>query len=195
MRALLAPLLLGAAALQGDDLREARTKGRADAPVTVYEMSDFQCPWCARFARETLPALEREYIATGRIRLVYVNFPLPMHRNAVPAAELAMCAARQGRFWPVHDLLYRHQSRWEGLDQPGETFLELADSAGANREEMVRCLRSSEVRNLVRSDAEGAYRSGARSTPTFYIEGGLLVGAQPIQVFRQVLDSILRRGQ
>jgi protein-disulfide isomerase len=195
MRALLAVLLLGAVALQGDDLREARTKGRADAPVTVYEMSDFQCPWCARFARETLPALEREYIATGRMRLVYVNFPLPMHRNAVPAAELAMCAARQGRFWPVHDLLYRHQSRWEGLDQPGELFLDLADSAGANREETVRCLRNAEVRSLVRSDAEGAYRSGARSTPTFYIEGGLLVGAQPIQVFRQVLDSILRTRQ
>lgn len=175
-----------------DDLREARSKGSPTAPITVYEMSDFQCPYCALFWRETLPALEREYIGTGLVRLVYVNFPLRTHPNAVPAAELAMCAARQGRFWPVHDLLYRHQERWSPLSEPGALFLSLGDSAGADRRELETCLASGSTRELVRRDGEGAWRAGARSTPTFYIEGGLLEGAHPIESFRTVLDSILR---
>ncbi|MEK6767897.1 MAG: thioredoxin domain-containing protein [Gemmatimonadota bacterium] len=192
MRLLLVPLLLIATLLQQDDLIAARSKGSPAAPVTIYEISDFQCPYCAQFWRETLPALEREYVARGKVRFVFVNLPLPMHRNAVPAAELAMCAARQNRFWAVHDQLYRHQARWEGLTEPGSFFLALGDSAGANRDSLVVCVRSGATRDVVRSDAEGAYRSGARSTPSFYIEGGLLVGAQPIEVFRSVLDSIIR---
>jgi len=182
---------LSAARLQ-DDLRAARTRGSATAPVTIYEMSDFQCPWCGRFARETLPALEREYVATGKVKIVFVNYPLPMHQNAGPAAELAMCAAKQNRFWQVHDRLFRTQERWENLEQPGMFFLALADSAGADRDQVAACVRSGATRDLVRADAEGSARAGARSTPTFYIEGGLMSGAQPITVFRQVLDSIIR---
>jgi len=177
-------------AIVQDDLRSARTKGRADAPVTIYEMSDFQCPACAHFFRTTLPALEREYIATGKVKLIYVNFPLPRHPNAVPAAELAMCAARQSLFWPVHDLLFRHQTRWAELREPGTYLLGLADSAGADRNAITQCLRSGATRDLVRQDAEGAARTGASSTPSFYIEGGMMNGSYPIEVFRQVLDSI-----
>jgi protein-disulfide isomerase len=178
-----------------DDLRAARTKGSPAAPVTIYEMSDFQCPWCARFALETMPALDSEYIRTGKVRLVFVNLPLPSHPNAGPAAELAMCAARQGRFWPVHDLLFRHQQRWAGLREPGAYFLGLADSARADRDAMATCLRTGATRELVQRDAEGAARSGARSTPSFYIEGGILPGAQPIEVFREILDSIIAARQ
>lgn len=187
---LLLPLL--AAGTQQDDLRAARTKGSPRAPVTIYEMSDFQCPWCARFTRETLPALEREYVATGKVRLIFVNFPLPMHHNAEPAAELAMCAARQGKFWPMHDLLFRHQEQWGEMREPGSYFLALGDSAGLNREALVTCVQNNLTRDLVRTDAEGSVRSGANSTPSFYIEGGIVSGAQPIEVFRQVLDSIIR---
>ena len=180
------------AAATQDDLRAARTKGSATAPVTIYEMSDFQCPWCGRFARETLPILEREYVATGKVKIVFVNFPLSMHKNAVPAAELAMCAGRQGKFWQVHDLLFRHQDRWEGLAQPGSYFLALGDSAGVDRDQLVACVRTGATRAIVEEDANGSARTGARSTPAFYIEGGMMTGAQPIAVFRQVLDSIIR---
>lgn len=173
-----------------DDLRAARSKGSPTAPITIYEMSDFQCPACRHFATNTLPALEREYIATGKVRLIYVNFPLPMHPNAVPAAELAMCAARQNKFWPVHDLLFRHQERWAQMREPGTFFLSLADSAGADRNAIAQCVRSGATRALVQSDAEGSARSGARSTPSFHIEGGLVAGAVPIGMLRPVLDSI-----
>ena len=112
--------------------------------------------------------------------------------NIEPAAELAMCGARQGKFWQLHDLLFRTQRRWQGLAEPGSFFLGLADSVGANRDSVMSCMRNGTTRALVRSDAEGSVRSGAHSTPTFYIEGGLVVGAQPMEVFRAVLDSIVR---
>jgi protein-disulfide isomerase len=176
-----------------DDLRAERTRGSSGAPVTVYEISDFQCPFCAEFWRETLPAIERDYVATGKVQLVFVNMPLTgLHPNAEPAAELAMCAARQHKFWPMHDLLFRYQDRWANLPEPGSFFLALGDSVGANRGQLQQCLRAKAMRPVVQADFEGSRRSGAASTPTFYIEGELLVGAQPYSLFKQVLDSIIR---
>jgi len=177
---------------QQDDLLAARTHGSPTAPVTVYEISDFQCPFCARFWLETMPSLEREYVVPGKVKFIFVNYPLPMHPNAVPAAELAMCAARQGKFWPMHDVLFRNQARWSALSEPGTVFLSYGDSVGANREALTSCVRDGTMRNVVRADAEGGARSGARSTPSFYIEGGLIAGAQPVETFRAVLDSIIR---
>ena len=170
-----------------------RVRGAATAPVTVYEMSDFQCPYCREFATTTFPAIDSAYVATGKVRWAFVNFPLTnIHHNAVPAAEVALCAARQGAFWRVHDLLYRHQDVWAPLKEPAAFFLTLADSARISRPALLACLQSPATEDAIRADAQGAERSGASSTPTFYIEGGLLVGAQPLPVFRQVLDSILR---
>jgi protein-disulfide isomerase len=168
-----------------------RTRGSATAPITVYEMSDFQCPYCRRFSLETFPTLEREYVATGKVRWVFVNFPLTsLHSNAVPAAETALCAAKQGAFWPVHDLLFQYQNTWAPLKEPAAFFISLADSAQLSKPKLLECVRSPATRAEVRAEAEGAERSGASSTPTFYIEGGLLAGAHPVEVFRQVLDSI-----
>jgi protein-disulfide isomerase len=170
---------------------DARSKGSATAPVTVYEMSDFQCPYCRRFAIETFPALDSLYVATGKVRWVFINFPLTsLHPNAVPAAGIALCAAKQNAFWPVHDLLYRHQATWAALKDPADYLLSLADSAKISKPELLECVKSPTTNEEVRADAEGASRAGATSTPAFYIEGGLLVGAQPLDLFRQVLDSI-----
>lgn len=195
MRLILPLLALGPAAplaAQSSSALANRSKGSPDAPVTVYEMSDFQCPYCRRFALETFPALEREYINPGKVRWVFVNFPLTsIHANAVAAAQVALCAARQGAFWPVHDLLYTHQETWAPLKEPAPFLLTLADSAGISKAQLVSCVRSPATEGEVRSEAEGSEKSGASSTPSFYIEGGLLVGAHPIAVFRQVLDSVV----
>ncbi len=170
-----------------------RSKGRSDAPVTVYEMSDFQCPYCRDFALTTFPVLEREYAETGKVRFVYVNLPLTtLHPNAAAAAAAALCAARQRRFWPMHDLLFRHQEEWAKLAEPRPSFLALGDSAGLRRGRLASCLASPDAASDVAADAERAVRAGARSTPTFYIEGALLEGAAPLAVFRTVLDSIYR---
>jgi protein-disulfide isomerase len=170
---------------------DSRSKGSATAPVTVYEMSDFQCPYCRRFAIETFPALDSLYVGTGKVRWVFINFPLTsLHPNAVPAAGIGLCAAKQNAFWPVHDLLYRHQATWAALEDPADYLLSLADSAKISKPDLLACVKSPATNEAVRADAEGASRAGATSTPAFYIEGGLLVGAQPLDLFRQVLDSI-----
>jgi protein-disulfide isomerase len=170
-----------------------RIRGSASAPVTVYEMSDFQCPYCREFALSTFPALDSAYVASGRVRWVFVNFPLTsIHHNAAAAAEVAYCAAQQGGFWRVHDLLYQHQDVWAPLKQPTAFFLTLADSAKLSKPALLACVQSPSTEDAIRADAQGASRAGAESTPSFYIEGGLLVGAHPLPVFRQVLDSILK---
>ena len=178
---------------QASDPLAARAKGRSDAPVTVYEMSDFQCPYCREFALGTMPLLEREYVQAGKIRFVYINLPLSsVHKNAASAAEVALCAARQEHFWPMHDLLFRHQDQWATLASPRPYLLALGDSAGLDTARLARCVASGATAADVRADAERARRSGATSTPTFYIEGALLEGAAPVTVFRTVLDSIYR---
>jgi protein-disulfide isomerase len=197
MRATALLLVLLAVVSNRDDARQgsltARSRGRPDAPVTVYEMSDFQCPYCRDFALTTFPVLEREYVATGKVRFVYVNLPLTnLHPNAEAAGAAALCAARQQRFWPMHDLLFRHQDDWAKLADPRAYFLALGDSAGLNRARLADCLASPDARSEVVADAERSARAGARSTPTFYIEGALLEGAAPVAVFRTVLDSIYR---
>jgi len=189
--AALLALCTGAAA-QADPLA-ARSKGRPSAPVTVYEMSDFQCPYCRDFALNTMPILEREYVATGKARFVFINLPLSrLHAHAVAAAEMALCAARQHKFWPMHDLLFQRQDQWAGRADPGPYFLALGDSAGLDRAALARCVASKAMRAVIREDSARAAAAGARSTPTFYIERGLLEGAAPVEVFRAVLDSIYR---
>jgi len=172
-----------------------RSKGRLDAPVTIYEMSDFQCPYCRDFALNTLPTLEREYIATGKVRLVFIVFPIQtIHPNAMAAAQVALCAAHENRFWPVHDALFAKQPDWAPLKDPKAYLLALADSAGGGGggagSALRQCVDSGRGRDAVEVDIAAAQRAGAHSTPTFYIEGGLIEGDAPAAVFRQVLDSV-----
>jgi len=193
LAAALALLVLPAWGGHQSDPLASRSLGRAEAPVVVYEMSDFQCPYCRQFALTVFPTLEREFVHTGKVRFVYVNLPLTaIHRHALAAAAVAMCAARQNRFWPVHDLLFQRQERWAAEEEPGPYLLALADSAGADRAELAQCVTSRATEPEIRADAARAARSGAHSTPTFYIEGSLLEGAAPVEAFRQVLDSIYR---
>jgi len=191
VRTLLPIALVIAVTLQADPLAP-RSKGRHEAPVTVYEMADFQCPACRMFAVTVLPTLDSEYVRTGKVRWVFINLPLTsIHPNAVAAAEVAMCAARQGRFWPTHDLLYRQQDQWAPLPQPRDTLVALAERAGVNRAKLLACLKSGDARKEVELDAQRAARSGARATPSFYIEGGLLEGAPYTpDPMRRLLDSI-----
>jgi protein-disulfide isomerase len=175
-----------------DPMLAQRSKGKADAPITVYEMSDFQCPWCRKQAMEVLPALEKEFIETGKVRWVFINLPISsLHPNAVAAAEFAMCAAKADKFWPVHDLLFQYQDKWAPLKDPGAFLMTLADSVGIDRDAITPCLQNAEMRALVQAEAEGANKSGVSSTPTAYIEGaGIVPGAQPLELYRSVLDSL-----
>jgi len=192
--ALLATLLvwLPAGRTQSGDPLAARSKGAADALVTVYEMADFQCPACRMFATNVLPTLEREFVATGKVRWVFINLPLTsIHPNAMAAAEVAVCAGRQGKFWATHDLLYKQQDDWARLPEPRDALLGLAVRAGADRAKLMTCVNSGTARPEVELDAQRAARTGARATPSFYIEGGLLEGAPyTADPMRRMLDSV-----
>ncbi len=198
MSRLILPVLLAMITVpaQAQDLVANRTQGSATALVTVYEMSDFQCPYCRDFAVKTFPIIEAEYIKTGKVRWVFVNFPIPqLHKNAVAAAEFAMCSARQQKFWPAHDRLYARQDDWAELTDPAPYFLAQVSPLGLNGPATMACLTSGTTRATIRADAEGAVKSGAGSTPSFYIEGGMMVGNHPLADFRQVLDSIIATKQ
>ena len=174
-----------------DTTLAARTMGSANAPVTVYEMADFQCPYCRDFAEQTFPTLRKDYVATGKVRWIFINFPIPsLHPNATAAAEFAVCASRQGKFWQAHNMLYDHQADWEKLPNPAPYFLSQAKGLGLREPALDNCLNSKAPEKVIADDVAGAERSGARSTPTFYIEGGLLEGAQPLGVFEHILDSV-----
>jgi protein-disulfide isomerase len=163
----------GQAAAKKDILGE-RSLGSPVAPVTVYEMSDFQCPYCRRHAVDVFPALHQAFVRTGKVRWVFINFPLTsIHPNAAAAAELALCGARVGKFWPLHDLLFKYQDTWAPLKEPGPFLLSLADSAAAPHQAMQECLTTGAARPELEADADGA-----------------LVGAQPPEVWRQILDSV-----
>lgn len=181
-----------AAAVQTSDPLDSRAKGKADAPVTVYEMADFQCPACRMFAANVLPTLEREFVETGKVRWVFINLPLTsIHANAMAAAEVAVCASRQGKFWATHDLLYKQQDDWAKLPEPREALIGLAVRAGADRAKLTTCVNGGTARSEVELDAQRAARTGARATPSFYIEGGLLEGAPYTpDPMRRMLDSV-----
>ena len=187
-----APLVLGSSRRASPE-GSARDplQGSASAPVTVYEMSDFQCPYCRKHALEVFPALEQEYVRTGKVRWVYINFPLAsIHANALPAAEIAMCAARMGKFWPVHDLLFQHQETWAPLKEPGPFLLSLADSVQLPRPALVKCLQSKP--SARRSRRRRRDRSGrARPVPPRSISrADCSSGPGRPRLWRQILDSI-----
>ncbi|MFQ5702553.1 MAG: DsbA family protein [Gemmatimonadales bacterium] len=176
---------------QPDPLIDQRTLGDPKAPITIYEASDFQCPYCREFWQNTLPKIKQEYVQTGKARIIFLNFPIPqIHQNAAAAHEFAMCAASQDRFWPIHDLLYDHQTAWEKLDRPRDFFMALADSAHLDRDSVNACVDSGAQRWLVTQEAQAIARSGVTSTPSFIVEGGLLKGAAPIDAWRPILDSL-----
>jgi protein-disulfide isomerase len=174
-----------------DDGAAQRSQGATAAPVTIYEMADFQCPACRAFALSVLPSVEQDYIKTGKVHWIFINLPLVnIHKNTIPAAEVAMCAGRQGKFWPMHDLLYHHQDDWAQLDAPLPYLLGLGDSLHLSRAALTSCVTTHATRAAIDADAAASNRAGAHVTPTFYIEGGLLEGAAPYPEFRNVLDSI-----
>jgi protein-disulfide isomerase len=180
----------------GQSMIVERSRGDSAAPITIYEFSDFQCPYCRQFAQEILPALDREYLSTGKARLTFVNYPIPqLHPNAVTAHNFAMCVARQKQFWPVHDLLFRHQKQWEKLADPNSYFRKLADSVTLNRRDLAACMEGRLEDWLVQAEAHDAGASGISGTPAFVINGGLLPGMQPMEVWRPILDSIYRAAR
>lgn len=164
---------------------EAPSLGRADAKVTVEVWSDFQCPFCARGAA-TLKQLREKY--GDQVRIVFRHQPLPMHANARLAAAASMAAHEQGRFWEFHDALFANQG---SLDRA--SLEALAGKLQLDVERFRRALDSSTWRTYVETDAAEAQRRGVSGTPTFFVNGKAIIGAQPLSVFAEAIDAQLQR--
>jgi protein-disulfide isomerase len=175
---------------------DAPTLGRPDAPVTLVEFSDFQCPFCGRFFATTFPALKQDYIDTGKLRYVFRDFPLDqLHPNARKAAEAAHCAGEQGKYWEMHDVLFQNQ---RALAPP--QLAEYARAVGVAGAAFEQCVSSGRYApQIERGLAEGA-TAGVQGTPGFVIgrttaadtvEGTPIRGAQSVETFRRIIEQWL----
>lgn len=159
--------------------------GPADAPITIVEFSDFNCPYCKKWQRETLYPLLAAY--PGRIRFVYRDFPITSQDSAI-AAQAADCAGEQGAYWKFHDALLGGE-----YSLGSDAYRAYAQELGLNVDALESCVASGKYAQEVEADARYAAGLGVTGTPTFFVNGLPIVGAQPLASFRQVIDAELRR--
>ena len=158
--------------------------GPADAPITIVEFSDYQCPFCRRWHQDVYEPLLAAY--PGKIRLVYRHLPLTsIHPDAMFAAEAAMCAGEQDAYWQYHEKLFSSESLGNSA------YLQYAQDLGLNMTTFEACLSNHTYQQAIQADSDFAINLGTRSTPTFFINGLAVVGAQPLEVFQQVIDKEL----
>ncbi|MEA9357807.1 thioredoxin domain-containing protein [Bacteriovorax sp. PP10] len=166
---------------------DAPFKGGSDAKVTIVEFSDFQCPFCSKGA-QVLSAIEKKY--GNKVKIAFKHYPLPFHAQARIAAEASMCANEQDTklFWKMHDAMFADQSK---LDK--DNLIATAKKAGVKEAEFKACLESGKFKAKVDANVAEGGVIGIKSTPTFFINGKLISGAQPLEVFSEVIDSELAK--
>lgn len=160
--------------------------GDPNAPVTIIEFSDYECPFCQRYYLTTYQQIKEEYVDTGKVNIVFRDFPLNFHPNAQKAAEAAECAGEQGKYYEMHDRLFE-----SGVLGGVTTFKIYAANLGLDTEAFNECLDSGEMASEVKKDLRDGQSFGIRGTPAFIIEGELISGAQPFEVFKNRIDSLL----
>ena len=166
-------------------------KGDPNAPVTIIEFADFQCPFCGKFFAETKPQIDEQYIQSGKVRLGYWNFAF-LGDESTWAAEAAECAADQDKFWEYHDKLYASQSGENQGAFNKDNLKKFAQELGLDTEAFNECLDSGKYTSLIQEDTSASSALGVQSTPTFLVNGEAIVGAQPFEAFQQIIDPLLK---
>ena len=158
--------------------------GPANAKITLVEFGDFQCPFCKQWHQQTYQPLLAAY--PGQIRVVFRDFPLTsIHPNAKPAAEAAQCANEQNAFWSYHDKLFNADTLSDAL------YPQFAQDLSLNMTQFNACLSSHKYQAAIQADSNFAVSIGVNSTPTFFVNGLAIIGAQPIDTFKQIIDKEL----
>lgn len=166
--------------------------GDPDAPVTIVEFSDFQCPFCRRYFTDTFPEIKAKYIDTGIANLVFRDFPLSFHSAARPSAIAAECADEQGKFWEYHDKVFleqAEQSESSTVSYGTDDLKRWAREVGIDGGRFDQCLDAERYADEVEGDFEDGQAAGVSGTPTFFVNGTLLVGAQPFTAFEQAIEA------
>jgi len=166
--------------------------GSPEAPIKIVEFSDFGCSYCRRFHLESYPVIEEEYIRTGKVEWKYIPMILGLFGpNAEMAAEAGQCALQQGRFPNFRDRLFSSQSEWKQADDPSRFLKEYAEEEGLDVARWGECMSEHQGRERVETGTRLSAQSGVRGTPTFFILGaGIIPGAIPLDLFKQVLDTL-----
>ena len=166
--------------------------GNPDAPVEIIEYTDFQCPFCQRHFLQTFPQIKAQYIDTGQVRYVFKDLPLTtIHPQAFLAAEAARCAADQGAYLEMHNLLFTTQGEWSGSSAAATMFTDYASQLGLDSDTFSACLTNHAQETAVQADMDEAIGFGISGTPAFFVNGNFVNGAQPFSVFSQVIDKML----
>jgi protein-disulfide isomerase len=173
--------------------------GNSKAKVTIVEFSDFQCPYCRAFYKDTYSQLKKDYIDTGKVKLVFRDYPLPFHPSAQPAALGGQCATEQGKFWQYHDMVFGEQQKREAdptrvaatITFSANDLKAWAAKAGLNAAQFNSCLDSAKYKDNVQADTDAGNKYGVSGTPSFFVNGQLLVGAQPYSEFKKLIDQAL----
>ncbi len=168
----------------------AATMGDPNAPVTIVEFTDYQCPYCQSFSQETLPTLMAEKIATGEVYYILKDLPLDsIHPNARAAAKAARCAGEQDAYWEMHDALFDSQAGWGGQGElPEAIFVDLAAGLGLDGDAFATCMDEQTYMLAIQENVEEARALGADSTPFFFIDGLPIPGAQPYELFDYAVE-------
>jgi protein-disulfide isomerase len=177
------------------DLSGVSMLGKKDAPITIVEYTDYQCPYCQRFHVTSFPEIKRNYIDTGKVRFFSKDLPLDFHPNAMRAAQAARCAAEQNKFWELRDVMGQNPDK---LDM--EHIAGFADALKMDSKALRACVDSGKYKDQVQSDVLEGMKVGANGTPTFVVgktqgngvEGELVLGALPYQVFDEKLKALLK---
>lgn len=162
--------------------------GDPNAPVVIEEFSDFQCGYCRKFFLQTESALIEQYVATGKVYFIYRTLGDWLGPGSQLSAEAAYCASDQDMFWEYHDTLFVNQGL---IAFSSDNLLKLADDLGLDMNTFRTCMESDKYRPLVEKDLHDGLAAGVRGTPTFLINGKLVVGAQPFSVFQREIEAAL----
>ncbi len=193
-------------AAQGDDLPppsydpagvdDDAVLGSADAPVTIIEFTDYQCPFCSRHYQQTFGRIKSEYVDTGKVKYVVRDFALGFHPHAQKAAEATECADDQDKFWEMHSALFTKQQDWASAGDAVSLFKQYAAEMGMNASTFDSCLDSGTYAEEVRQDMADGQAAGIGGTPGFWVigpdgEGELISGAYPYETFRDAIEAKL----
>lgn len=165
--------------------------GDKNAKVTIVEFSDFECPFCGRFFTDTYPTLKKEYIDTGKVKMYFRHYPLPFHPKAVPLALLSECANDQDAFWKMHDKIFENNATVSTLADTD--FKQWAVDLGMDATTFNNCYDNKTHQKEIDGDTAAGSAAGVSGTPTFYVNGKQLVGAQPFASFKALIDAALAK--
>ena len=167
----------------------AAVKGKEGAPITIVEFSDFQCPFCKRYFEETYPQIWEQY--GDKIRYVFHDYPLAFHPHAQKLAEAARCAGDQGKYWLMHDLIFEKREEWAEKKNIEANVANYAQSLGLHLDDFSDCLDSGKYTQAVKDDFALGQEVGVSGTPTFFVNGQKLTGAQPFEAFKTIIEAKL----